>query len=103
MSTFDEAEVSQVIGCDICQGQEPIGDDVGAFLHPCPHLLESRFRATASFLRLLIRGARGARHWEKLMSSLNNDVPSTGWEGAITAASSVSKFLIRVCGMFRLD
>ena len=87
--TFHEAEIGQVVGGHICQGQDSIRHDVGAFLNPRPHLLESRFRATTSFLCFIIGGARGtatggdleARHWEKLMSSLNNDVPSTEWEG----------------------
>ena len=45
--TFHEAEIGQVVGGDICQGQDSIRHDVGAFLNPRPHLLESRFRATA--------------------------------------------------------
>ena len=45
--TFHEAEIGQVVGGDVCQGQDSIRHDVGAFLNPRPHLLESRFRATA--------------------------------------------------------
>ena len=45
--TFHEAEIGQVVGGDVRQGQDSIRHDVGAFLSPRPHLLESRFRATA--------------------------------------------------------
>ena len=92
ISAFHEAEIGQVVGGDIGQGQDPIGDDVGAFLKPSPHLLESRLCATESLsLRLIIGGSRGsatggdleARHRGEvdLISSHYNDVPSTEWEG----------------------
>ena len=82
--TFQEAEVGQVVGGDIRQGQDPIGHDVGALPHPCPHLLQSCLRATASPITGGARGmARGgdfeARHWGggDSMSSHNNYFPST--------------------------
>ena len=37
--TVQEAEICQVVRGHICQGQDPICHDVGALLHPCPHLL----------------------------------------------------------------
>ena len=45
--TFHEAEIGQVVGGDVRQWQDSIRHNVGAFLNPRPHLLESRFRATA--------------------------------------------------------
>ena len=72
--TFHEALIGQVVGGDVGQGKDPIGHDVGALLRPSPHLLEFRFRATASFsLRPITSGVRrtatggelGARHRKK--------------------------------------
>ena len=45
--TFQEALIGQVVGGDVRKWQDSIRHDVGAFLNPRPHLLESRFRATA--------------------------------------------------------
>ena len=56
--TCHEAEIGQVVGSDIRQGQDPIDHNVGAFHNPRPQLLESRFRAAASLsLRPIIGGA----------------------------------------------
>ena len=71
---FHETEVGRIVRGHIGQGQDPIGHDVGALPHPCPHLLQSRFRAAASLsCWILISGARGtatggnlqARHLKK--------------------------------------
>ena len=55
--TFNEALIGQVVRGDVGQGKDPIGHDVSALLRPSPHLLEFRFRATASlFLRPITSG-----------------------------------------------
>ena len=60
ISTLHEAEVGRVVGGHIGQGEDPIGHDVGAPPHPCPHLLQSCLRATASLsLWPIIGGTRG--------------------------------------------
>ena len=75
-----EADIGQVVGRHIRQGQDPIGHNVGALPHPCPHLLQSCFRATASIsLCLIIYRVRGtatggdfeARHWEEVTRCLH--------------------------------
>ena len=60
--TFQEAEIGRVVGGHISQGEDPIGHDVGALPHPCPHLLQSCLRATASFSLwpIIIGGTRGS-------------------------------------------
>ena len=60
--TFHKALIGQVVGCDVGQGKDPIGHNVGALHHPSPNLLEFRFCATASFfLCLITSGARRAK------------------------------------------
>ena len=73
--TFQEAEIGWVVGGHIGQGEDPIGHDVGALPCPCPHLLQSCLRASASRLcPPVFRSPRGttaggeldAGHWKKL-------------------------------------
>ena len=54
-----EAEIGRIVGGHIGQGQDPIGHDVGALPHPCPHLFQPCLRTTASLsLWPIIGGVR---------------------------------------------